>query len=202
MTAVPIPQRCAARPTQGGLVVPWISLPLADGTFDLGNMHTSKVNTCFYQRRCQICGDRILGRIVFFMPESKLDEMWAGEPPLHPECAAYSAKACPMLVGRMRHYRASPSRSEGPAGEQCHVPGCDCAGWRVSEDSRDRERGRPAEPWHAVWCSDYALTCPDEETRVLVESGSVPTGKSLGARIDNPLKVRPARTATAEDCPA
>lgn len=93
MTAVPIPQRCAGRPAQGGLVVPWISLPLADGTFDLGNMHTSKVNTCFYQRRCQICGDRILGRTVFFVPESKLDAMWAGEPPLHPECAAYSAKA-------------------------------------------------------------------------------------------------------------
>lgn len=183
-------------------MVPWISLPLADGTFDLGNMHTSKVNTCIYQRRCQICGDLIHGRIVFFVPKSKLDEMWAGEPPLHPECAAYSARACPMLHGGMRTYRKSPSRSEGDAGKRCNEPGCDCAGWRVSQDSRDRERGRPAEAWHAVWCADYTITCPDEETRRLVASGKVPTGVSLGARIDNPLKVRPVRTDTTEECPA
>lgn len=196
MTGIPIPQRCAGRPTQGGLVVPWISVQLGDAGFDLGNMHTSRVNTCFYQKRCQICGDRILGRVVFFLAESALPEMHAGEPPLHPECAAYSAKACPMLNGRVRTYRKSPSRSEGDAGKHCNVPGCDCAGWRVSQDSQDRERGRPAEPWHAVWCTDYTITCPDEETQRLVASGAVPTGVSLGARIDHPLKVRPVRTST------
>lgn len=196
-----IPPRLAGRPTQGGLAVPWVSLPLADGTFDLGSMHTSRVNMCFYQQRCQICGDRILGRIVFFLPESKLDEMHAGEPPLHPECAAYSQQACPMVNGRMRHYRTSPSRSEGPAGRDCGVPDCGCDGWRPTADSADN-RGRLSEPWHAVWCTDYTLTVPDEETGRLVASGAVPTGKTLGARIDNPLKVRPVCAATAQECPA
>lgn len=200
---IPVPERLASRPTQGGLVVPWISVQLGAAGFDLGNMHTSRVNTCFYQKRCQICGHRIHGRIVFFLPDSTLPEMHAGEPPLHPECAAYSAKACPMLAGRMRHYRTSLSRAYGPAGEHCDRPGCDCGGWQPSSDGHASKAGQPAESWSAVWCADYTLTVPDEETGALVAKGSVPTRVMLGARIDNPLKVRPVRTTTtAEECPA
>lgn len=201
MTPLSIPQRLANRPTQGGLVVPWISVQLGDQGFDLGNMHTSRVNTCFYQKRCQICGDRIHGRIVFFLTDSALTDMHAGEPPLHPECAAYSARACPMLAGRMRHYRTSLSRAYGPAGAYCDKPGCDCAGWQPSPDASSKA-GQPAERWNAVWCADYTLTVPDEETAALIGRGAVPTRKMLGARIDHPLKVRPVRTAGAEECPA
>lgn len=186
---IPIPLRLAGRPTQGGLVVPWISVQLGDGGFDLGNMHTSRVNTCFYKQSCQICGELIVGRLVFFLTESTLDTMVATEPPMHPECAAYAAKACPMVTGRMRHYRTSLSRAYGPAGEQCDIPGCDCSGWQPSDTSSNA--GRSAEAWHAVWCTSYTVTVPDEETQRLVASGAVPTRKSLGAHINNPLKVRP-----------
>lgn len=202
MTGIPIPVRLAARPTQGGLVVPWVSTQLGDDGFDLGHLHTSKMNRCFAERRCQICGEPITGRIVFFLSESGLPSMHAGEPPLHPECAAYSARACPMVNGQMRHYRTSPSRVYGPAGKHCDVPGCDCAGWRASWDSDDSNRGRPAEPWHAVWCTEYTVTAPDEETAALLATGRAPTRVSLGALIDHPLKVRPVRAATAEECPA
>lgn len=202
MTHIPIPQRCVDRPTQGGLVVPWISVQLGEQGYDLGNMHTSRVNQCFMQRRCQICGGAILGRIVFFLPDSALSEMHAGEPPLHPECAAYSARACPMLAGRMRHYRTSPSRAYGPAGEHCDKPGCTCAGWQPSSDSHSKA-GQPAEPWNAVWCANYTPTAPDQETGDVVDRGMVPVGKSLGALIDHPLKVRPVRADTSTTgCPA
>lgn len=202
MTGIPIPQRCAARPTQGGLAVPWVSAQLGDAGFDLGHLHTSRMNRCFAERRCQICGEPITGRIVFFLSESALPSMHAGEPPLHPECAAYSARACPMVAGRMRHYRTSLSRVYGPAGKQCNIPGCDCGGWVPSKDTGDSNRGRPAEPWHVVWCADYAITAPDEATAALVRTGRVPVGVSLGARIDHPLRVRPVRTDTTQECPA
>lgn len=45
-------------------------------------------------------------------------------------------------------------------------------------------RGGLVVPWISVQLG---------ETRLLVESGAVPTRLSLGARIDNPLKVRPVR---------
>lgn len=199
---IPIPLRLAERPTQGGLVVPWISVQLGDGGFDLGNVHTSRVNTCLYKQSCQICGELILDRIVFFLTESTLDAMSATEPPMHPECAAYSAKACPMVNGRMRHYRTSLSRAYGPAGENCDIPACACSGWQPSESSGSNA-GRLAEPWHAVWCTGYTVTVPDAETQALVASGAVPTRKSLGARIDQPLKVRPIlNDTTTTGCPA
>lgn len=190
MSVIPIPQRLAGRPTQGGLVVPWVSAQLGDAGFDLGHLHTSKMNRCFAERRCQICGEPITGRVVFFLSESALPTKHAGEPPLHPECAAYSARACPMVAGRMTHYRTSLSRVYGPAGKQCNIPGCDCGGWRPTSDSDDNNRGRPAEPWHAVWCIDYTVTAPDERTKALIERRVTPVGVSLGALIDNPLKVR------------
>jgi hypothetical protein len=183
--------------------VPWVSAQLGDAGFDLGHLHTSKMNRCFAERRCQICGEPIVGRIVFFLSESALPSMHAGEPPMHPECAAYSARACPMVNGRMRHYRTSLSRVYGPAGKQCDIPGCDCGGWKPISDDEDRNRGRPAEPWYAVWCHDYAVTAPDERTKALVEKRMTVVGVSLGASIDNPLKVRPVRTDTdATECPA
>lgn len=201
MSPIPIPQRCAGRPAQGGLVVPWVSAQLGDAGFDLGHLHTSKMNRCFAERRCQVCGELITGRVVFLLPESALPSMHAGEPPLHPECSAYSSRACPMVAGRMRHYRTSLSRVYGPAGKQCNIPGCGCGGWVPRLDDADSKRGRPAEPWYAVWCADYTVTAPDERTTALVKRGVTPVGVSLGALINNPLKVRPVRAATAEECP-
>lgn len=185
----PIPQRLADRPTQGGLVVPWISVELANGSYDLGNMQNTRANQCFVHRLCQICGQRLTRPIVFLMSEPGLADMTAGEPPLHPECAAYSKAACPMVNGRMRHYRSSPTRTEGEAGKTCTDPGCDCGGWQSTPGQQDNA-GRPAESWFVVWCDDYAITVPDEATRQLVAAGRVPIGKTLGARITEPLKTR------------
>lgn len=170
-------------------MVPWVSVPLADGTHDLGNMHNATANRCFLRRLCQVCGDPLGKPMVLLLSTTGLTDMHSTEPALHPECAAYSQVACPMVAGRMDRYRSSPSRSEGKAGQTCPDPGCDCGGW-VSHGAA-RNAGRTAEPWHAVWCDDYTVTVPDEDTARAVERGVIPVGKTLGAMIPNPLRIRP-----------
>jgi hypothetical protein len=187
-----VPIRLESRPRQGGLVVPWVSVPLADGTYDFGNMHNTRASLCFTQTRCQIDGEKIQPQpIVFFVSEPNLDDMTTTEPPVHPECAAYSRHACPMVAGRMRRYRSSPSRSHGPAGGKCPEPGCDCGGWIPTPGQSETNDGKPAERWFMVWCRDFAITVPDEETRRLLAAGAIPTDVSIGAKILEPLKIRP-----------
>ena len=189
MSGPPVPTRLTHRPTQGGLVVPWISVELANGSFDLGNMHNTRVNTCFMERRCQICGDPIGRTVLFFLSTKALADRIAGEPPLHPECAAYSKLACPMVAGQMTHYRKTPTRTAGHVGKTCPTPGCDCGGW-VSTPGNGQNAGRPAEAWHMVWCHTYDIAVPDKETLRLVNRGVVPAGARLRARITRPVKVR------------
>lgn len=192
MTTAPVPMRLESRPRQGGLVVPWVSLPLADGTYDFGNMHNTRASRCFLEGLCQIDGERIRPQpLVFFVAENRLDDMTTMEPPVHPECAAYSRRACPMVAGQMKRYRRTPSRSHGPAGAECPEPGCDCGGWIPTPGQDGTNAGLPAQRWFMVWCHDFAITVPDEETRRHLAAGAIPAGVSIGAKVLEPLKVRP-----------
>lgn len=190
MTRPPVPMRLDARPRQGGLVVPWVSIELADGTFDLGNMHNTRVSQCYIRNLCQIDGERITPPYVFFLSDKGLEDMTTNEPPVHPECAAYSKLACPMVAGRMTHYRRTPSRTHGDAGKTCATPGCDCGGW-VATPGVASNAGRAALRWHMVWCNDYAITTPDAKSKKQLETGRLPVGVPLGAKILKPLKIRP-----------
>jgi hypothetical protein len=188
----PVPARLESRPRQGGLVVPWVSLQLADGTYDFGNMHNTRASVCFLQSRCQIDGERIAPQpLVFFVSALGLDDLTTQEPPVHPECAAYSRRACPMVAGRMKHYRRAPSRAHGPAGGVCPEPGCDCGGWIPTPGQGEANAGQPAERWFMVWCRDFAITVPDEDTQRQLAAGALPAGVSIGAKILKPLKIRP-----------
>lgn len=151
MTPPPIPARLAGRPTHGGLVVPWISVVLADGTPALGNIHGTKASRALLDKLCQICGAELEHPIVLFASDSALEAGQTSEPGMHPECAAYSARACPMVDGRMSRFR-TVDRVDG---KPCSEPGCDCGGWVTSGDGAGR--GRPSEAWHAVWVPDYAV---------------------------------------------
>ena len=179
----PIPARLAGRPTVGGLVVPWVSVVLVDGTPVLGNLHGSRADRCFLEKLCQICGDKLDHPIVLFSPASSHAKDQTPEPPMHPECAAYSAKACPMVNGCMTHWRAAARA----AGKPCPDPGCDCAGWVDADDGP--EAGRPAEPWFAVWVAEYDVG---------VDPGTRRPNAAIYTRL-KPLKVRPL---TTERCPA
>lgn len=179
MTAPPIPARLAHRPTVGGLVVPWITVQHADGGAALGAVHASRQDLCVRKRLCQIDGQPLGSRIVLFARQSDLDRRFVAEPGLHPECADYSARACPMLAGRMDHYRTAPRNL---AGKPCAVPGCDCAGWVAHDDPDDSARvGHSAERFFAVWIHA-------DQYRVAVDSSS---GGLAGVAIPpDPLRVR------------
>lgn len=182
MTAPPIPTRLADRPTVAGLVVPWISVQHADGGAALGAVHASRQDACVRNGWCQIDGQHLGARIVLFARRTDLDRGYVVEPGFHPECAAYSAKACPMLTGRMAHYRSTPRHLTGT---QCAVPGCDCAGWVEHDDGHEARANHPAERFFAVWirAADY-------------RPASAPNGDLLGVALPaHPLKVRPLHTA-------
>ncbi len=158
MTRIPIPARLAGRPLHKGLVVPWVSVVLGDGTAVLGNLHGSKTARALLNKLCQICGDKLEQPLVLFASATALDLGQTSEPGMHPECAAYSAKACPMVNGQMKHFQTT----DRVAGQPCDKPGCDCGGWASSDGAN---RGRAAEPWFAVWIDDYAVGV-DRDTSV------------------------------------
>lgn len=172
----PIPARLADRPTSGGLVVPWISIESGDGRHVLGAVHTSRQVACITGYRCQIDGQPLGWPAVVFARPQDLERRYTAEPAMHPECARYSAAACPMVAGRMSHYRSSPVDTSRLT---CNKPGCDCAGWVNSPDSAHRV-GRPADPYVAVWLRGYDVAVS-------------PSGEVLGVSWQNtaPVRIRP-----------
>lgn len=103
---------------------------------------------------------------MFAMRDRDLDRNLAAEAAMHPECFHYSITACPMLAGRMDHYRLIGNG-------QLFAGIGDVLG-----DPDGRRAGQAAEPWHAVWARDYtvitdpvtdlpaALLLPDQILRV------------------------------------
>ena len=161
----PIPVTLAHRPVQGGLVVPWINLKLADGAYDFRAPHRAKVERCWTERRCQICGERIVGVLVLFGGPNQIDTMTFDESPMHPVCATYASKACPMVAGRLATYAATPSVSQGRRGKTCPDPGCDCGGWVPSPgETPGANTGAPAHSYWSVWADDYVLAVRPDGT--------------------------------------
>lgn len=154
----PIPATCAARPTIGGLVIPWANVQLADGGVDFRSQHESRVQLCWIECRCQLCGHLISKPpIVFLGGPRQLAALQFDEPPLHPECAVYASRACPMVAGRIDHYATGDVISNGHRGEACVDPGCDCGGWVPTPGLTASPGGDPAHDWYAVYVADYSL---------------------------------------------
>lgn len=152
MVVPPIPARLACRPLSGGLVVPWISVESGDGRHVLGHVHTSKRNRCVVEQRCQIDGQRLDQPCVALVGPDELEAGWSREPAMHPECARYSAVACPMVSGLMTHYR---STAFDMSTLSCNKPDCDCGGWTPSNTGPRTAAGLPAEPFTLMWLSQY-----------------------------------------------
>ena len=183
----PIPVRLAHRPTVGGLVQPWVNVVLADGGVDFRQTRGKQWRDAWTKRLCQVDGHPH-GELMVFLggPNQIAEGGFFDEPPLHPECAAYAMRACPMISGRMSHYRSAPSVTEGKRGQACDVPGCDCGGFVATEqvlhgdgsvtnrlaEEQARSGGEPAHAWYAVTARSYRLAMtPDGQLL-----GGVPTG--------------------------
>jgi hypothetical protein len=136
----PVPAYLAHRPTVGGLVVPYVTPRAADGRFLFGVIDPQRLASCLTGYLCQVCGRRLERPVVLLMRRRDLARQCVSEPACHPVCAAYTTRACPMVAGRMEHYRSAPVR----LGEQMtHAP-----------DTAAR-LGQPAEVWYAVWLDGY-----------------------------------------------
>jgi hypothetical protein len=141
----PILVRLRHRPQVAGLVVPWITARTPDGRHRFGTVDAVRARRALYRRWCQICGQPMADRFVFAMRDRDLTRSIAPEAAMHPECLHYSITACPMLAGRMDHYRAS-GQAEVFAGTGI-----------VLGDPAGRRPSQAAEPWNAVWARDYTV---------------------------------------------
>ncbi|HEV8653321.1 MAG TPA: hypothetical protein VG276_28985 [Actinomycetes bacterium] len=155
----PIPMGLAHRPTTGGLVIPWVNVALADGGADFRSVHHSRWVRCWTQGICQSCGEALGSPVVMLGGPNQLAGYF-DEPPLHPWCASYATRACPMVAGRMPRYADRQHVSEGVRGRSCPEPGCDCAGW--VPHTRGSAGGEPAHEWWAVWCRSWSIAVTPE----------------------------------------
>lgn len=153
-----IPATCAARPTLGGLVIPWVNVQLADGGVDFRSQHESRAQRCWIEGLCQLCGKRIDGPpFVLLGGPRQVAGLKFDEPPLHPECAVYATQACPMVAGRIDRYADRETIANGHRGEECPDPECNCGGWVPTPGLKPAPGGAPAHDWYAVYVSGYSL---------------------------------------------
>lgn len=165
----PVPATCEHRPTTGGVVIPWANVQLADGGVDFRSQHESRVQQCWRNYLCQLCGQPIGRPVVLFGGPRQVGALQFDEPPLHPECAVYASQACPMVAGRLDRYASRAVAANGHRGTTCPNPGCDCKGWVPTPGLTAAPGGEPAHDWYAVYVSGYALgVTADQPDRVRV----------------------------------
>ncbi|MEV2277804.1 hypothetical protein AB0I72_19690 [Nocardiopsis sp. NPDC049922] len=124
----------------------------------LGQIDDAKRMCAIVERRCQICGEPLDGhRYILFGREADRSRGYVVEPGMHPECAAYTAKACPMLSGAMDHYRSTPADLSGRTSPDGYplVPAPDAV----------VRAGKPSDTYLKVWADsggDYRPGVADE----------------------------------------
>jgi hypothetical protein len=181
-----IPVRLSGRPLIAGLAIPWVTALHANGTPVLGVIDPRRQAACLTGRLCQACGQQLGSPLVLMVRALDVVAGYVNEPALHPECAAYSALACPMLAGLMARYRSAPLPTRQV---RCGDASCDCRTWVMSGD-REMRAGRPREAFAAVWIDQiqYRVTYGP--------AGGAPPRLTL--RDVRVLKVRPVTPGRAE----
>ncbi|NUU22433.1 MAG: hypothetical protein HOV68_13100 [Streptomycetaceae bacterium] len=149
MTPPPIPPHLAHLTVVRGYAAPYISSHHADGTAVLGAVDGQRTAEAFICRLCQICAwpldrDRGASRIVVLARPQDIRRGEASEPGMHPECAAYTLAACPMVNGRMAQYRATAHPNT------CTDTECACHERWIREAPSGRD-GAQADRWYTVW---------------------------------------------------
>jgi hypothetical protein len=142
-TVPAIPVWLAHMPTSGGLVIPWITPRAEDGRHLLGAVDRDRITRALREWLCGVCGKPLERPMVLLMRLSDLPRQGTVEPALHPQCAAYTIAACPMVAGRRDHHRSTPIRLDQNMVQASDTPA---------------RLGAPAEPWFAIWLSSYRLT--------------------------------------------
>lgn len=160
-TRPPIPASLANRPVRGGLAQPWANAELADGGVDFRSPHHARYAEAWKGCLCQSCGSPTGDPAVLICGPRQILSRRYDEPPLCPPCALYVSKACPVVNGRTEVYPSRLRLAEGPRGEKCFDPGCDCGGWQTTDPEHSADMGGlTVLPWYACWIhpADYTVT--------------------------------------------
>jgi hypothetical protein len=98
-----------------------------------------------HMRLCQTCGEPLQRLIVFAMRRGDMARMLSPETGMHPWCAWYAARACPMLAGAMTHYRSGSQMPTLPPGMTMHSFG----------DPSGRRPAAPADLYFQLWATHF-----------------------------------------------
>jgi hypothetical protein len=111
--AIEIPDFLSHLPVWNGLPVPWTTM-LIDGEPDFRSIDILRVLDCAKKRMCGICGKEIPKGdwIAFIGGPLCVKHRQFVDPPMHKDCAYFSAKACPFLAGTKREYATGESKTE------------------------------------------------------------------------------------------
>ncbi|MFE9328355.1 hypothetical protein ACIHDR_46785 [Nocardia sp. NPDC052278] len=174
-------------PTYRGLVIPFVTACHINQPV-WGYQDPIRYRLAAELELCQICGRslRTEDRVVIYLRPYDLDLRLAPELGMHPACAAYSRKACPMLAGKTDHYATRSQRRLG----RCNEPGCHCHGWAPLNGAAttDIRSGMPADAWYAYW-----LPVEKYSVCTLEANDSHPAITGVDLRGVSALKVRKIR---------
>lgn len=183
MTQPPIPIRAVGRPTVGDLVIPIITPCHTSGVPAFGRVIESVRDAAVRGCVCQLCGQPHGDRIVVFARPMDLHRGSVTDPGLHPECAAYATRACPMLAGRRDKHRAAITNPH-----RCGDPACVCRFWvSVNPDQAAARASAPADVYLQVWISadQYHVIVADDMSAITIPA--------------QPLAMRPIPTSLMAD---
>lgn len=93
------PARILALPRdERGYPIPFFVETLEGGKRDFRIASSRRLIQCHRERRCWVCGGRHHPLMTFPIGPMCAINLTSAEPPSHPECARWSAQACPFLT--------------------------------------------------------------------------------------------------------
>lgn len=81
-----------------GYPIPWFVETLEEGRRDFRIMSSRNLVRAVNENRCWVCGGRNHPLLTFTIGPMCAINLTSAEPPSHPECARWSARACPFLT--------------------------------------------------------------------------------------------------------
>lgn len=101
---IAIPARMSHLPVHGGLAVPW-TVVWVDGRPDFRIPDIELAAASLYEKKCGVCGaPHDYWMVCIGGPLSMVSRQFT-DPPMHEECARYSAAVCAFISGRRQAAR-------------------------------------------------------------------------------------------------
>lgn len=142
LKTVPLPLHMRALPRdERGYPVPYNVAVGIDGKPAFKVQDILKVSRCICQRRCALCGKPINSLVGFVGGPLSIANRLFADPGMHPDCARYALRVCPMLAAPRWNYARHTPAVPG------HVP-------NIVDDNVSIER---PERYGLGLCDDYEM---------------------------------------------